>query len=88
MTKTQTTDTVELGDFVAGFFKLAGIELTGDEPAEGEPKEAPEPAAPVNPYNEAVRILKDLEEVAVDKGDTALALDIADRWVQLGDRGI
>lgn len=86
MTKTETTDTVDLGDVVAGLFKLAGIDLTDSTEEETTAPETE--VTPEVPYTEAVRILKDLEERAVDQGDTDLALSVADRWIQLGDRGI
>lgn len=83
MTETPKTDTVDLGDFVSGFFKMAGINLTDNTEETPETEKATEV-----PYTEAVRILKDLEERAVDQGDTDLALSVADRWIQLGDRGL
>lgn len=86
LTTSNTTDTVDLGDVVAGLFKLAGVTLT-DSTEEATTEPDTEGTTDV-PYTEAVRILKDLEERAVDQGDTDLALSVADRWIQLGDRGI
>lgn len=82
MTTTETPDTIDLAELVGSLFSLAGIHLTEEtEDTDGEP----DTDENVDPFDEAARILEDLEEYATDRGDTDLLLAIADRYIAIGD---
>lgn len=83
---TQTTTPDKLVETLVEAF-LKGFNGT-EEAQEAEPKEAEDPVAPVdfsivNPFIEALRILKELEDNAGDFEDD-LRIAIVDRYIEIG----
>ncbi len=85
MTQTTTPDKL-VSAVLDAFFK--GFDAPEAASQEAEPKEAGDPVTPedytnVNPYEEALKILADLEKNAGDFEDD-LRLSIADRYIEIG----